>query len=91
MEDDYTMGDVFRDHRAVQQKKRADNREFSTAELTRQGVPFTAHNDGAHLIVAGKWNFWPGTGKWDERKGRAGFPKRQGRGVFRLRAIIKEE
>lgn len=89
--DDDDLGTIFRLHRERQQQKRADNREFSTGMLREAGVFFTSHNDGAHLIVAERWDFWPGTGRFTERKGRAGQRKREGRGVRRLLAIIKED
>lgn len=88
--DDYDLGDLFRERRAASQKKRADNREFSTAKLTEKGIPFTSHNAGAHFIVASAWNFWPGTGRFEERKGRPGIPPRKGRGVFSLIKLIEE-
>lgn len=47
-----------------------------TAELLNQKIPFTSHNNGAHLIVEGPEgyiDFWPGTGRWNNRKGIAEF------------------
>ena len=35
--------------------------------LTKKGIPFTTNNGGAHLIVDGRVDFWPGTGKWHFR------------------------
>jgi hypothetical protein len=92
MDDDWTtMGDLFRGRRARQQAKRAQNTEDSTRMLTERGVPFTSHNAGAHLIVAQRWDFWPGTGLFNERRGRAGHPKRTGRGVRNLLKLIEED
>lgn len=85
------MGDLFRAHHARQQEKRAKNREDSTAMLTERGIFFTAHNDGAHLIVADRWDFWPGTGKFKERRGRPGKSLRTGRGVRNLLEHIEKD
>lgn len=74
------LGDSFRDDRAARQNRRAKNRQASAIILRDKGVPFTAHNNGAHLVVEGAncyIDFWPGTGKWAEREG----PKRKGFGV----------
>jgi hypothetical protein len=86
-----TMGEFFEGRRLAQQEKRASNRAWSTQLLAESGVFFTSHNAGAHLIVAERWDFWPGTGRFNERKGRPGHPKREGRGVQRLLKIIKED
>lgn len=62
--------------------KRAQNREYSTEHLRKQGVEFTSHNNGAHLVViSGRQaiDFWPGTGKFITRS-----TGRKGRGVFNL-------
>jgi hypothetical protein len=90
-DDDSTMGELFEARRIASQAKRASNREFSTNLLQQEGIAFTSHNQGAHLIVAGAWNFWPGTGRWEERKGKPGIPPRSGRGVQRLVKILKEQ
>lgn len=84
-DDDYTMGDVFNSMRAASQQRRADNRERSAALLAEAGISAVSNNAGAHLVVAGGWDFWPGTGLWKERAGR----KRKGRGVFGLIRAIK--
>lgn len=91
MDDDYTMGELFAGRKAASQAKRAGNREFSTNLLRDRGVEFTSHNDGAHLVVLGKWNFWPGTGKFAERRGTASRRPREGRGVHRLLTLIEED
>ena len=45
------LGDYFRDRKAHSKKKRSYNRENSTLQLERDGIPFTSKNHGAHLIV----------------------------------------
>lgn len=39
-------------------------REDSARLLREAGIPFESRNAGAHLIVAGRYDFWPGTGLW---------------------------
>lgn len=89
-DDDDDISAMFRARRERSMQKRANNREFSTQLLTDKGIPFTSHNAGVHLIVAEKWNFWPGTGLWAERKGKPGRPPREGRGVHKLIHLIEE-
>ena len=67
------MGDHFRAVREAGQNKRADNRKKSPLILEAEGIPFETKNHGAHLIVAGRADFWPGTGKWKIRGGSGGF------------------
>ncbi len=78
------MGDAFAGLRELSQIKRKSNRENSRKLLTDAGVSFTVHNDGAHLIVERRWDFWPGTGKWTDRRGGSEYR----RGVFPLIAAI---
>jgi hypothetical protein len=64
--------------------KTASNRASSNQILRSAGVPFTEHNfspnrSPAHLVVANRWDFWPGTGKWKDRRSLE-----QGRGVREL-------
>lgn len=59
--------------------KRSLNTAASTQLLIDKGVPFTSHNNGAHLVVDGRFDFWPSTGLWIARNRRS-----QGRGVFVL-------
>lgn len=79
------MGDEFRAWGKLRQDKRAQNRGTSANALTAAGVAFVSKNDGAHLIVEGSWDFWPGTGLYRSRT----LPT-QGRGVNNLlRALGK--
>lgn len=68
-------------------QKRASNRDNSAVLLAAEGIEFTSHNLGAHLVVKGKghtFDFWPGTGLWAMR----GSTKKH-RGVRRLVNLIK--
>jgi hypothetical protein len=80
---DETEGDFWRDVRKAGQQARASNRVTSAEVLTKAGIRFTSHNDGAHLRVLydGRiYDFWPGTGLWRLSGGKGA----SGRGVFKL-------
>lgn len=82
IDDDDSLGDYFRDLRAVQQQQRGTNRERGAEILLAIGVSFESKNFGAHLVVshAGQTvDYWPGTGKYIFRN-----RTRKGRGIFRL-------
>lgn len=66
-QDDDSIAHTFSAMRKMSQEKRASNREASAAMLIEAGIQFESKNDGAHLIVADKYDFWPGTGLWMER------------------------
>lgn len=70
MTDDDDMGAYWRDVKAAQQQKRAENRKGSEQLLREAGVLFETKNGGAHLIVNHHGHiidFWPGTGLWRMR------------------------
>lgn len=67
-------------------RQRAGNRDASAQMLKQAGIPFESQNGGAHLIVAGRYDFWPGTGLWQAR----GEATKQ-RGVRRLIARIQAQ
>lgn len=82
-DDDIGSTEYWRDINSVKKEIRAANRENAPVILTANGVSFSVHNGGAHLIVSHggqTFDFWPGTGKWI---GRA-RPKYTGRGIFKL-------
>ncbi len=63
-------------------KKTSRNRTYCRGKLTDRGIPFTAHNKNAHLVVTGSMeiiDYWPGTGLF---KGRQTGVK--GRGISNL-------
>ena len=66
--------------------KRAGNRDASARLLEQAGIPFESQNGGAHLLVAGRYDFWHGTGLWQAR----GEATKQ-RGVRRLIARIQAQ
>ncbi|MEY4760653.1 MAG: hypothetical protein RLZZ200_509 [Pseudomonadota bacterium] len=60
--EEMTDSEMWRAHKEQGQAKRASNRENSARLLTEAGIPFESKNNGAHLVVAGYFDFWPGTG-----------------------------
>jgi hypothetical protein len=73
------IGDDFSALRKSQQLKRAKNRDSSTELLRANGIQFESKNDGAHLILAAGFDFWPGTGLWINKT--TGY---RGRGIAKL-------
>ena len=82
--EEMTDSEMWRAVRDQSQEKRANNREFSAKLLRDNSINFESKNNGAHLIIDNKVDFWPGTGKWIVRNGR------KGRGVKNLMKWIKE-
>lgn len=86
-----TMGDFWRDANPAMTQaskaRRAKNRDDSALWLQCEGIGFTSHNGGVHLVIVRKhatYDFWPGTGLW----GRRDTTKRH-RGVKRLIDAIR--
>ncbi len=83
------MGDMTEGFKALKEyrkQKRTDNREKAPEILRKNGIEFTEHNGGVHLIVKGKdclIDFWGGTGRWKARTGKTGF------GIFNLVNFVK--
>lgn len=78
--DDDSDSAMWASYKAMKQAKRADNRSQSADVLTREGIRYTSHNGGAHLIVEGVngyIDFWPGPGRWTTRDGIKGFGVRK--------------
>lgn len=79
------IGDIFANHRENWKRKK-----YSTELLQTEGISFTSHNGGIHLVVTGnegKIDFWPSTGKWITRYQVGDWKHKTGRGVYNL---IKE-
>jgi len=73
------MGDFWRDVNGYYQAKRRSNLDRSTGIMECSGVPFASKNNGVHLIVADRWDYWPSTGLFIDR-----HTKKKGRGVNNL-------
>jgi hypothetical protein len=59
--------DYFRDMKAIEKERRAENRATGPEALTAAGFLFDVKNAGTHLIVRtnrGLVDYWPGTEKW---------------------------
>lgn len=85
------MGEYWREIKPAMlersKQKRAANREASAVVLTTQGISYTTHNNGAHLVISAGgsvYDFWPGTGRWQLRGS-----KKHSRGVMQLVRRIK--
>ena len=78
-----TLADYWRDVRPhmkeASRRRRDANRRTGRGKLEAARVSFVVKNEGAHLIVLDRWDYWPGTGLWIDRQ-----TKRQGRGVHSL-------
>lgn len=72
-------GDYWRDVNGFFQSKRRSNLESSTEIIESSGVPFVSKNNGVHLIVANRLDYWPSTGLFIDRE-----TKKRGRGVRNL-------
>jgi hypothetical protein len=77
----------FRDMKEASKAQRASNRLNGAEYLKGLNIPYTEHNNGAHLIIEDDglpWiDYWPGTGTWAVRNGR------KGQGISQLIAYIK--
>ena len=78
------IGETFKALRESSRSRRANNRSKSADMLRAAGVAFVERNGGAHLIVAGRWDAWPGTGLWIDRT-----TKERGRGVRELIRAVR--
>jgi hypothetical protein len=86
-----TVGSAWRTLRQRQIEHQHVAKEANTEALRAGGVFFTTHNDGLHLVVMDRWDFWPSTGRFTERKARPGQSRRRGKGVLALLQHIEED
>lgn len=80
------MGDVYRAWKEIKKEKKESNLDNSMRLLDENGVTYTSHNNGYHVIIytaAKTVDFWPTTGKFIIRGGS------QGRGVNDLLKFLK--
>ena len=84
------MSDTIDDYRALKQFRQAaaaTKRAAAEALLTSQGVAYTVHNNGAHIVIeegGATFDYWPGTERWRMRPRRGLF------GVQTLLAAVRE-
>jgi hypothetical protein len=65
---DEEVKEYYTSLRVQSSEKRANNRAYATTRLDTVGIKYEIKNKGAHIIIADRWDFWPGTGKWRDRK-----------------------
>lgn len=81
---DEDLASVFRAHHDESKERRERNRLRGAAELERAGIAFESKNNGAHLIVLHRLDYWPGTGAWKDRD----LPH-EGRGINALMDYVR--
>lgn len=59
--------DFYRAMKEDGRREKYDRLKTNTAELGRRKIPFASKNNGLHLIIADRWDFWPSTGKWFDK------------------------
>jgi len=62
------MIDIFNAMKEIRLEKRRNNKDQSTRQLVASGLSFESKNNGVHLIVRSRWDFWPSTGLYVDRK-----------------------
>lgn len=88
MSDD-DWAEFTRQKREESKARRAGYRAHAANRLDELGIPYTSHNEGAHLVVRGNnglIDYWPGTGKFIARNGKKG---RGLQGVLKLCSATK--
>jgi hypothetical protein len=74
--------EFWKDFRKQANDKKQSNKESSTAILDSEGITYTSHNYGVHLVVTHNnktVDYWPSTGKFINR--HTGW---KGRGIKKL-------
>ena len=79
------MGEFWNDVNVERKAKRASNLDYSTELLKENKINFISKNNGVHLIVENKYDFYPSTGLFINREN-----KKKKRGVKNLIKEIKE-
>lgn len=70
MSHDNEVSEMWSDYKKIKQDARTQRRNDAPLFLRAAGIPFTEHNNGAHLVLdthLGFVDFWPGTTKWKTR------------------------
>lgn len=80
------MAETFKAMNDYAQAKRRDNTIKSTRLLKLANVEFVSKNNGAHLIVLNRWDYWPSTGLFIDRSNQ-----KRGRGITNLLRIIAKQ
>lgn len=87
MSHDNEVSEMWKEFKKMKQDARTQRRENAPELLGKANIPFTEHNNGAHLMLdthLGFVDFWPGTTKWKVRdSAKAGY------GLTKLLQLIK--
>lgn len=79
------MAEVLNAMRQHKKHSRANNTVKRTELLKSHGIKFESKNNGAHLILEHRFDFWPSTGLWIDRE-----TKKRGGGIPRLLDIMRK-
>tara|TARA_R110000824_G_C15230756_1_gene678521 strand:- start:9817 stop:10074 length:258 start_codon:yes stop_codon:yes gene_type:complete len=80
------LGDLFGGMQRLTRERRKSNTKNSTEILVEKGVNFVSKNNGIHLIVENRFDFYPSTGLFMNRENG-----KRGRGVFNLIKFCDEK
>jgi hypothetical protein len=78
------MNEAFKGSYDYQRQKKQNNLSQSTDILIKNKIAFESHNNGIHLVVMNRWDYWPSTGLFIDRTN-----KKQGRGIFNLLRLAR--
>jgi hypothetical protein len=78
------MSEFWKDFNCASQGKRHSNLKNSTELLLKSGFPFVSKNNGVHLIVMDRYDYWPSTGLFIDR-----LTSRKYRGINQLLKMIR--
>lgn len=82
------MSDTIDDYKALAEMRKQERAERrAAAEAKLQGLNYSVHNDGAHIVIwegGAIFDFWPGTDRWRMRNFKGQF------GVDNLLAAIRQ-
>ena len=73
------MGEIYYAMRKAKQERKQANKANGTEKIKRSGYSFVTHNDGLHIVIENRVDYWPSTGKFIDRQ-----TKRKGRGILPL-------
>lgn len=79
------MSEVWKEVKKDSADRKKKNLENGVKILMSKNIRFESFNNGYHLRVEGRVDFWPSTGKWIDRK-----IAKEGRGVFQLIGHIRK-
>ena len=80
------IGEIFYAMKEAGKERRRKNRKNGLEKVEKKGLRYTVHNDGAHIVIAGRIDYWPGTGLFKDR-----ITGKRGRGVKKLMKHITDE